>query len=96
MGFTYKYSPFNVLSIILGMISVLFIISIVYDSTDYFDFIDIIFSQFIFYPFLSLILWCIDYYFQKREVNFRVLFITEFIIVLILIFYFINGLVNVF
>lgn len=92
----YKYSPFNVFSIIVGMFSVLFYISMIKESNSFNDIFTDFFSPFITYPILALTIWLIDYYFQKNERNYKKLFIIELIIVLIISIYFINGLTYLF
>lgn len=92
----YKYSPFNVFSMIVGMFSILFYISIIKESNSFNNILTEFFSPFIIYPIISITFWLIDYYFQKDETNYKKLFIIELIIVLIISIYFINGLTNTF
>lgn len=66
------------------------------ESNNSIDLLKILFSPIILYPILALILWLIDYYFQKNNTNFKKLFLVELIIVFIIIFYFIHGLTNIF
>jgi len=92
----YKYSPFNVFSIIIGMLSILFIIRMIKESNNSIDLLKILFSPIIIYPILALIIWLIDYYLQINNTNFKKLFLVELIFVLILFSYFIHGLTNIF
>jgi heme/copper-type cytochrome/quinol oxidase subunit 4 len=92
----YKYSPFNVFSIIIGMLSILFVIRMIKESNNSIDLLKILFSPIIIYPILALIIWLIDYYFQKNNTNFKKLFLVELIIVFIIFFYFIRGLTNIY
>jgi hypothetical protein len=89
----YKYSPFNVFSIIIGMLSILFILSMISNTT---DLLNTLFSEFIFFPILSITIWVIDYYFQQKQVNFRILFLVELLVVLIIILYIMNALAKVY
>jgi hypothetical protein len=89
----YKYSPFNVFSIIIGMLSILFILSMISNTT---DLLNTLLSEFIFYPILSITIWVIDYYFQQKQVNFRILFLVELLVVLIIILYNMNALAKVY
>jgi heme/copper-type cytochrome/quinol oxidase subunit 4 len=88
----YKYSPFNVFSIIIGMLFILYIIRMIKESNNTIDLLKILFSPFILYPIFALTIWSIDYYFQKNNTNFKKLFLIELIIVFIIFFYLINGL----
>lgn len=92
----YKYSPFNVFSIIIGMLSILFVIRMIKESNNSIDLLKILFSPIIIYPILALIIWLIDYYFQKNNTNFKKLFLVELIIVFIIFFYFIRGLTYIY
>lgn len=89
----YKYSPFNVFSIIIGMLSILFILSMISNTT---DLLNTLLSEFIFYPILSITIWVIDYYLQEKQVNFRILFLVELLVVLIIILYIMNALAKVY
>lgn len=89
----YKYSPFNVFSIIIGMLSILFILSMISNTT---DLLNTLLSEFIFYPILSITIWGIDYYLQEKQVNFRILFLVELLVVLIIILYIMNALAKVY
>lgn len=92
----YKYSPFNVFSIIILMLYILYIVRMIKESNKSIDILKILFSPIILYPILALIIWLIDYYFQKNNTNFKKLFLVELIFVLILFSYFIYGLTNIF
>jgi hypothetical protein len=80
----YRYTPFNIFSVILFIISSLLI-------TKHFT-LDLSINLLL--PlFLSILLWIIDYYLQKR-IKFSKLVILESIILAFILIFFLNGLAN--
>lgn len=80
----YSYTPFNIFSVILFIISLLLIIK----------HLTLDFSINLLLPlFLSILLWIIDYILQKR-IKFSKLIIFESIILAISLIYFLSGLAN--
>lgn len=82
----YRHTPFNMLGIIIFVITMMFILQ------HYQDF-HIIFIMPI---FLALILIFLDYYFQKKYNHFKTLFVIELMISIVVLLYFLNGLANAF
>lgn len=82
----YRYTPFNTFSVIITAISIIFAFRMINDFSIYF-----------LIPFLfATILWCIDYYFQRKKINFKKLFLTESIIVISIVLFYIRGIINAF
>jgi len=80
----YRYTPFNIFSVILFIISLLLILR----------HLTLDFSIYLLIPLiLSILLWIIDYYFQK-QIKFSKLLILESIILAFFLIYFLNGLTN--
>jgi hypothetical protein len=82
----YRYTPFNVLGIIIFVITMIFILR------NYQDF-HLIFTLPI---FLALILIGIDYFFQKKDKNFKMLFVIELVISIGFLLYFLDGMTKAF
>lgn len=89
----YRYTPFNIISVIIGLISLFLFLRLFGEIHNLNDLWDIIFSGFIFYPILAIVLWSSDYYFQKSKPSFNYIFL-EFILSIIILIYFAKGLSN--
>lgn len=84
MKINYRYTPFNILSVVISIPPIYLLIK------------DFSFEKnfFLIFTAIGIALWLFDYYLQKKKVDFLKLFLFELIICLFLVGYFINGLVN--
>lgn len=82
----YKYTPFNVLGIILFLMSSVMIIGL-YKNFSY---------SLLVYPLFGLLFVLVDYFFQSKRYNFKKLLLIESLISIALVLYFIKGIVNTF
>jgi hypothetical protein len=80
----YKYTPFNVFSVIIFIPRIVDMIASIYE-------INILRFLLI---LISLILWLVDYFMQIKQIKYVQIFTIEIIIIFILVLYFINGLIN--
>lgn len=62
----YRYTPFNVLSGILGFISLNFLLIILYKA-EINGIFKVLFSLTFLNPLFPILLWIIDYHFQKKK-----------------------------
>jgi hypothetical protein len=82
----YRYSPFNVFGVIVFVISFTQILGFINDST----------TVFVISSIIGLFFILIDYFFQKKQLNIKLIFSIEFIIILSILIYFTIGIINTF